>query len=255
MLVARAIVGSEVHYGEVCDGSFAVLRGDIFSGARRTGAVIPLTDVQLLSPVQPEHVWVVVGGFVGEGPPPRTTPRLEPKIVSHILGDRCEIRYRRTWGPLQSEVELALVVGTSVGPATTNFSDAVFGYTIFNDVTAVDLLTSGNVSLSKSIDGYAAMGPWIRSDVADEEIRRGLELTTRVNGRVVQSGTTARFRYAPLDVLQWLARFVTLKPGDVVSLGTPLPVAVMTSGDQLELEISGIGILRCTMATEESDSD
>lgn len=90
------------------------------------------------------------------------------------------------------------------------------------------------------MDGFCPIGPW----VSDEVDPAGLKLATRLNGKTVQQGDTADFITPIPQLLEFIAAAMTLEPGDVVATGTPAGVGPMIPGDQVEVEIEGIGVLK-----------
>jgi 2-keto-4-pentenoate hydratase/2-oxohepta-3-ene-1,7-dioic acid hydratase in catechol pathway len=203
-------------------------------------------------PVAVGRIWVVLGGFLdapGAALAPGTVPRLVPKVVTGVSGDGGEIRRPPgITGELAVEGELALVIGTELrdaGPAAA--LAGIAGYTCFNDATALEFLAQAEWSLAKSFDTFASVGPWIETDLAEDRIMQGLEITTRVNGDERQRGTTKLFKFRPSEVVSHLSRHSTLLPGDVVSLGTPPPPAVVCPGDRVEIEVEGLGVLHNTI--------
>jgi 2-keto-4-pentenoate hydratase/2-oxohepta-3-ene-1,7-dioic acid hydratase in catechol pathway len=149
------------------------------------------------------------------------------------------------------EAELAVVIGRGgrAIPRDRAF-DHVFGYTILNDVTARDLQRRHKQwFLGKGIDGFAPMGPWIVT--ADEIDGGALRVSCRVNGAVRQDATTADLIFDIPTLIEVISRSVTLSPGDIIATGTPEGVGIgfdpprfLADGDSVEVEISGIGVLR-----------
>ena len=84
------------------------------------------------------------------------------------------------------------------------------------------------------------MGPW----AADGVDPSGLKLVTRLNGTVVQQGSTADFITPVPQLLEFITAAMTLEPGDVIATGTPAGIGSMIPGDQVEVEIEGIGTLK-----------
>ncbi len=151
------------------------------------------------------------------------------------------------------EVELAAVIGRrGRNIAEAEAMDAVFGYTVINDVTARDIQQKkhgGQWFKGKSLDGHAPMGPWI-VPAADLD-PAGLRLVTRVNGEVKQDGNTRQMHFKLPRIIAELSLGLTLEPGDIVATGTPPgiggarnPPEYLKAGDVLETEIVGIGTLR-----------
>jgi len=209
--------------------------------------------------VGPGRVWVVLGGFVPPDDPvvpPGTLPRLVPKAVRSISGDGGEIICPAgPAGPVCVEGELALVIGREVhAPSRAEAVAAIDGYTCFNDVTAMEQLARGEWSMAKSWDSFASMGPRV-TGLDEDAITAGLAIVTRVNGAEVQRGDTRYFKFSPPDIVQYLSSYVTLLPGDVISLGTPPPAAPVQPGDAVEIEVEQIGVLHNVVIAEASGTE
>ena len=154
------------------------------------------------------------------------------------------------------EAELALVIGR---PArNVDAEDAlshIAGAMPFNDVSARDLQLQNTLWTSgKAIDTFAPCGPAL---VTLEEIEdlQTLGLRTRINGELLQQGTTANLIFGPAEVVAWLSRTMTLLPGDIIATGTPAGVGAtqgrfLRDGDTVEVEIDGLGALRNTVRAE-----
>jgi 2-keto-4-pentenoate hydratase/2-oxohepta-3-ene-1,7-dioic acid hydratase in catechol pathway len=198
--------------------------------------------------VAPGRIWVVLGGFVlPDNPvvPAGTLPRLVPKVVRAVSGDGGEIACPpATAGAVCVEGELALVIGREVHAASrAEAAAAILGYTCFNDVTAMEQLAQGEWSMSKSWDTFASMGPRVTTALGEDRIKAGLAIVTRVNGAEVQRGDTRYYKFLPADIVQYLSTYVTLLPGDIISLGTPPPAAPVQPGDAVEIEVEQVGVL------------
>jgi 2-keto-4-pentenoate hydratase/2-oxohepta-3-ene-1,7-dioic acid hydratase in catechol pathway len=152
------------------------------------------------------------------------------------------------------EAELAVVIGKGgrfIG--RDRALEHVFGYTVFNDVTARDLQQKHKQwFLGKGIDGFGPMGPWIVT--ADELDGAALRISCRVNGETRQDSSTADLIFDVPTLIETISRSVTLSPGDVIATGTPEGVGVgfnpprfLKDGDVVEVEIAGIGTLRNTV--------
>lgn len=238
MLIARALVDGREIGGTVDGESFDPDEGD----------PRPLSDVQLLAPVEPGRMLIMLGGFLADDLPgrlPGATPWLFPKVSPGCVGPGGQVHYPAHLTELAAEVEVGVVIGTTGSEiAPEDAWTFVRGLTCFNDFTASEYLRSGpDFGRAKSIPGLCALGPWIRTDLTQHDLDAGLELTTRVNGRVVQRGNTSRLRYAIADVVALASRYCTLQPGDVLALGTPPPPAPVSDGDEVTIEVEGIGKL------------
>jgi len=121
---------------------------------------------------------------------------------------------------------------------------ARLGFTCVNDVTARDLQKSdGQWSRAKGFDTFCPVGP----RVVEGLDWRTLEVRTRVNGVERQHGRTADMAYSIPVILAYISSVMTLEPGDLIPTGTPAGVGRLTSGDTIEVEVSGVGILRNTV--------
>jgi acylpyruvate hydrolase len=154
---------------------------------------------------------------------------------------------------LDFEAELAVVIGQRVHRATVdNALDAVAGYACFNDGTLRDYQRkTAQWTIGKNFDGTGAFGPWL---VTPDELpagARGLSIVSRLNGKVMQSSTTADMLWSVAELIAIISECMTLEPGDVIATGTPsgvgyarTPPVFMRDGDVIEIEIEGIGCLR-----------
>jgi acylpyruvate hydrolase len=154
------------------------------------------------------------------------------------------------------EAELALVIGRAA--KNVKVEDAlshIAGATAFNDVSARDLQMQNPLWTSgKAIDTFAPCGPaLVTLDEIDD--LGALGLRTRINGEVVQEGSTANLIFGPGELVAWLSRTMTLLPGDIIATGTPAGVGVaqgrfLRDGDTVEVEIDGLGALVNPIRTE-----
>ena len=118
--------------------------------------------------------------------------------------------------------------------------DVIYGYTCANDVTARDLQRAdGQWARAKGFDTFCPLGPWIETDLDVSD----LSLVTRCDGEVVQDGTTADMVHDVAALVSHASQAFTLLPGDVILTGTPAGVGPVVSGQRVEVEIEGIGIL------------
>jgi 2-keto-4-pentenoate hydratase/2-oxohepta-3-ene-1,7-dioic acid hydratase in catechol pathway len=246
--IGRASTPGGVAYGEVTGDSFLPLRGEPFTAVMHAGEEYPLDAVQLLHPVEPRRVLVILGGFLppGENTPPQgSTPKLFPKVVTEHLGPGDKIPYPGfLTGSLDMEAELALVIGRRARDVAADEAwESILGFTVYNDITASEFLALGDFYRAKSIDGFSSFGPWVTTDISRDDMRDGLAITGRVNGVQCQSGNTSRFKFDPGQVVSEASRYVTLQPGDLIALGTPPPAHPVQRGDQVEAEVERIGVL------------
>ncbi len=153
------------------------------------------------------------------------------------------------------EAELAVVIGARCKDvAEEAWREVVFGYTCVNDVTARDLQRAhGQWFKGKSLDDACPMGPWIVS--ADELDAQRLEIAFRLNGVEKQHSNTSQMIFPIPRLIAQLSLGMTLEPGDVIATGTPegvgfarTPPEFLRDGDEMCVEIEGIGTLRNRVA-------
>lgn len=239
--------------------------------ADATARSIPLTEVELLSPIpRPRKNIICLGlnyaehareslqtkGLTVEMP---EHPVVFTKNVTSVTGPYANV-------PLQSsitqqfdwEAELAVVIGR--GGRNIPEAEAlshVFGYTIVNDLTARDIQRRHKqFFLGKSLDGSCPIGPWIvtADEIADPQ---NLAVRCRVNGVIKQDGNTNQQLFSVARTIALLSEIMTLEPGDIISTGTPegvgfarQPPEFLAVGDVVECEISGIGYIRNRIVAE-----
>jgi 2-keto-4-pentenoate hydratase/2-oxohepta-3-ene-1,7-dioic acid hydratase in catechol pathway len=254
-------LGSALGDGIANIDGFVAAGGDAWAAARSALAdaddLGPLGDVPLAAAVQRPSKIICVGlNYVDHAAEVRLTPPAEPllfaKLPSTIAAPGQPIEWPEgLTEKVDWEGELAVVVGRPLRHATPKAAlDAVFGYTAANDVTARDLqFGDGQWTRGKSLDGFCPVGPVVVTpdEIADPQ---ALELTTRLNGEVVQHCSTADMIFSIADVLAFCSRSFTLLPGDLVLTGTPAGVGVsrtpslyLAPGDRIEVEVEGIGTL------------
>jgi 2-keto-4-pentenoate hydratase/2-oxohepta-3-ene-1,7-dioic acid hydratase in catechol pathway len=156
------------------------------------------------------------------------------------------------------EGELALVIGKGGRHiAAEHALEHVAGYTCFIDGSVRDY-QKFSVTSGKNFPGTGPLGPWLvtRDEIPDPS---RLVLTTRLNGKEVQHSPTDLLIYPIPQIIAFCSQFTALTPGDVISTGTPdgvghgrKPPLWMKAGDTLEVEITGIGVLRARIVDEEN---
>ena len=157
---------------------------------------------------------------------------------------------------ISTQLDWEVELGVIIGKAGKNIREAdamshIFGYTIINDITWRDVQRrhGGQFFKGKSFDGTCPMGPAIVT--ADALDPTNLNLSCRVSGVVKQSSNTKHMYFKIPKLIAELSRGMTLEAGDIISTGTPegvgfarTPPEWLKSGDLLESEIEGIGIMR-----------
>ena len=172
-----------------------------------------------------------------------------------LCGTGSEIRCPNFVKQLDYEIELAVIIGkTCKNVDEISSKDYIFGYMIFNDVSARDIqMRDKQFTRGKSFDTFAPCGPWITSveEIADVE---NLQLTTRINGQVRQNSSTKNMFINIPSIVSKLSQVMTLEKGDVIATGTPEGVALnnpdtpfLKDGDEIEMEIEKLGKIQNTV--------
>jgi 2-keto-4-pentenoate hydratase/2-oxohepta-3-ene-1,7-dioic acid hydratase in catechol pathway len=261
-----AVVGS----GDFVD---AVARWDDVREAVAAGVAgpgVPLADVELLAPVpRPRRNIFCVGknyleharefgssGYdhsagAGTDHVPGK-PVVFTKAPSTVVGPGADVEAHPTvTKELDYEAELAVIIGRGGRdiPASRAL-EHVWGYTAVNDVTARDRQRDHKQwFLGKSLDTHCPMGPWALT--ADELDLATTRVQCRVNGELRQDASTADLIFDVPTIIETISAGLTLEPGDVIATGTPAGVGIgfdpprfLTSGDVVEVAITGLGVLR-----------
>jgi 2-keto-4-pentenoate hydratase/2-oxohepta-3-ene-1,7-dioic acid hydratase in catechol pathway len=182
-----------------------------------------------------------------------TVPVIFTKASTAVSGPFDEVAVdRAATQQVDWEVELGVVIGRSGrNIAKADALSHVFGYTVINDLSARDLQQQHlQWFKGKSLDGFCPMGPMIvtADEFGDPQNKR---LQLRVNGTTKQDGSTANMIFQVDAIIEWLSKGLTLEAGDVIATGTPegvgmgrTPQEFLQSGDVVETEVEGIGVLR-----------
>jgi 2-keto-4-pentenoate hydratase/2-oxohepta-3-ene-1,7-dioic acid hydratase in catechol pathway len=267
--LARIEHQGEVYEAEVtCSGyviETALAPGRTARGALPAGAAVPESEVTLLPPAAPgkilgvgwnfrEHIKEMVdrtaaGDRVTEPPkedvPP---PILFFKPSSSLIGHRDAIVYPRDATRVEYEGELAVVISRDtrrVSPEEAR--KAVLGWTCANDVTERDLQGQDKQWWrAKGFDTFAVAGPYLETETPAPEAW----IRTRVNGELRQEGQVRDMFRDPFEIISLISQAMTLQRGDLIMLGTPPGVGELRPGDEVEVEIDGVGYLRNQVTLE-----
>lgn len=266
------------------EGGDAVLNA-IRSMATDLSAALPLSDVRLLAPLpQPIQIRDVlcfldhlrnagrVATAMGGGDPDSyempavfgEAPRYYKANRMCVVGPDHDILWPEGCNMLDYELELGIIIGKQGKniPATEAL-DYVFGYTIFNDVSARDLqmaeMASGlGPAKGKDFDTGNVFGPCIVT--ADSVDPSNLTMIARLNGDEVSRGNTSQMDHSIAEVISYVSQNETIYPGEILGSGTvPLGCLLehgrsLSVDDVIELEIEGIGTLRNRVVKPDSRS-
>ena len=203
------------------------------------------TGLGLLPPVRPGKIVGVGRSYRDhaaelDNPVPRE-PLLFLKAPSSVIGPRSPVVLPPQSERVDYEGEIAVVMGSRLRRADTKQAEvAILGVTCACDVTARDLQKrDATFARAKSFDTFCPIGPGVRVD-ADLEM---LEVTTRLNGEIRQQAAVEEMLWSIPEMLAYISQNMTLEPGDVVLTGTPAGVGPLAAGDEIEVEVPGVGCL------------
>ncbi len=244
----------EVHYGLLeLNQAVVVLDRAPWLGGNPTGAVLPPETYKLLAPCEPSKVVAVGKNYgahaaeMGEEVP--VEPLLFLKPSSAIVAVDDTILLPPQSQQVEYEGELALTIGTPCSNLLPKEAlNAIWGYTIANDVTARDLQRrDGQWTRAKGFDTFCPLGPWIVRDISPTAL---LQTSIERGGdrNLVQSATIDTMTFSPEQIVAYISQIMTLLPGDVVLTGTPAGVGILRAGDRVVVEIEGIGKLHNRVA-------
>ncbi len=231
----------------------------------QTGRSAPLDDVTLRAPIIPKKFFHTAGNFREHHEESERVNWSHPVLpwivffqnVDAIIGPEDPIVYPEAMtSELDYELELAVIIGKAgkfFSPAEAE--EYIAGYIVFNDITARDIqreeMKSGVFCLSKSIDTFVPIGPWIVTpDEVGDPSRLSMEL--RVNGEVRQRSSMSNMSVTVPEIISHYSA-MGYSPGDIVSTGTVSGVAgfsedaaslYLKPGDVVEAEIERVGVLR-----------
>lgn len=255
----------QVHHGIESDGTAWRAEGDVYEGLRRTDE--PADVAKLLAPVVPTQILCIGLNYRHHaeetGAPIPERPILFVKGVNTLQhpGDPIRIPTHAASHEVDYECELAVVIGKPCKNATRdNALDFVLGYTCANDVSARDWQIAwggGQWCRGKYFDTFAPLGPRLVTPDELPEPNR-LKIATVLNGERVQDWNTDDMIYDIPALIEFLSGSTTLLPGTVILTGTPHGVGMaakpprwLQPGDEVTIEIEGIGELTNPVALEE----
>ena len=239
-------------YGWLLDGKVGEISGNIFGRYQRKEALTPLSDVKLLAPSEPTKIVCVGRNYVEHakelGNEVPKVPLIFLKPPSSIISSGETIILPPQSAQVEHEAELVIVIGKRGRHVTAeNAKKIILGYTVGNDVTARDLQkTDGQWTRAKGFDTFCSFGPWIDTDFDSSDA----VITCRVNGQMRQMASTRDMVFNVGVLIAFISSIMTLEPGDLIFTGTPSGVGELKDGDEVSVEIEGLGIIKNKVKAE-----
>jgi 2-keto-4-pentenoate hydratase/2-oxohepta-3-ene-1,7-dioic acid hydratase in catechol pathway len=243
---------SRPKYGWILDNKVGEISGNVFGRYQRREAETPLTDLRLLAPSEPSKIVCVGRNYVEHarelGNEVPKVPLIFLKPPSSVIPSGGTIILPPQSVQVEHEAELVVVIGKRGRNITAEQARKhIFGYTIGNDITARDLQrTDDQWTRAKGFDTFCSFGPWIDTefDPADAVV------TCRVNGQMRQMASTRDMVFNVGTLIAYISSVMTLEPGDLIFTGTPSGVGELRNGDEVVVEIEGLGVLKNPVKAE-----
>jgi len=236
-------------YGIVDGEQLREIEGTPFGSWKKTDRLVPIREAKLLAVTDARNVYALAGNYQDHlaGLPPERLekykiPQFFMKTAACLCGDGDDILYPKDAGRVDYEGELVIVIGkTGRNIPKEKALDYVFGVTVGNDVSARDWQKDDiQWWRAKGSDTFGPCGPFIVSGID----YGNLDMQVRVNGEVKMKTNTKLMVHDIPNSVSFLSRHVTLQPGDLIFTGTAGKTQPIKPGDWVEVEISGVGLLR-----------
>ena len=240
-----------IGFGVLEDDRIVEHQGDMFADPAPTGATVPLSEVEVLTPTVPSKMVALWNNFHAlarklESPVP-DEPLYFLKAPNSFVPDGHTVQRPRSYaGKVVYEGELGIVIGHACKEVSESDAEAcIFGYTCVNDITAVELInkdpTFAQWVRAKSFDGFGVFGPVVATGLDPA----ALTVRTVLNGDERQNYPVSDMVHPPARLVSLISHDMTLLPGDVIACGTSLGVGSMKEPrNTVEVGIEGIGTLR-----------
>jgi 2-keto-4-pentenoate hydratase/2-oxohepta-3-ene-1,7-dioic acid hydratase in catechol pathway len=237
--------GSDPRYGVLDGDEYVVLAGDpMFAGFETLDERIPVDEVRLLAPVIPRSKVV---GVVEDPDDEDAEPTIFLKPNTAVVGPGDAIQVADGMGSVEANGTLVIVIGSVAKRVRAeDYAQVVFGYTIGNDVTAVDLMQAdGQWARAKGYDSFAPIGPLIETEL-DPTIA---VVETEVDGGGSRSGSIEALRYGIPQIVELVSDIWTLLPGDLIMVTVAGGGIEIGDGSTVSIAVDGVGVLENPVRT------
>ncbi|MEN9216139.1 MAG: fumarylacetoacetate hydrolase family protein [Gloeomargarita sp. HHBFW_bins_162] len=241
----RVQTGERVVYGKRgTDSTVQVWTTAPWWGGIATEEVLSPGTYHVLAPTVPSKIIAVGRNYIDHAAEMQATVPVEPVIFlkppTTVLAPGGDILYPAQSRRVDYEGELAVVIGQTARHLTPEQAvTAIWGYTIANDVTARDLQKQDEQwTRSKGFDTFCPLGPGIVPELSLQA-----QIETWLNGERRQAALLQEMVFKPPVLVSYISQVMTLLPGDVILTGTPAGIGAMQPGDEVEVRITGIGVL------------
>ena len=226
------------------DGGLYWLEGHVF-GDYHCGMLIEEAGLRFAPPVVPSKILAIGLNYKDHAAEMKKALPAEPlvfaKLPTTVVGPDDPVRLPLWAGRIDHEAELAVVIGRRASAVKAERAmDYVLGLTCLNDVTARDLQAKDvQYTRAKGFDTFSPIGPCIAVGVDPSN----LAIEGWVNGDKRQSSNTNQLIFPVPELVEFVSRFCTLEPGDIITTGTPSGVGPLKPGDRVMVKVEGVGSL------------
>ncbi len=256
MKMLRYSANDEIRFGILEeDGTVRQMTSCPWDSMEESGETTHLDNVRVLAPIGKPRLIGVGLNYLAHAEEGGQTPPDQPMLFmlpsTAILDPEEAIVYPKQGQNVHYEGELTVIMGKKARRVSeADALDHVLGYTCGNDVSErviqANEMANGCMLIGKGFDTFKPIGPYIATGLDSTN----LELTTRLNGEVKQHTNTDDLIFSVAQLIAYISEAITLLPGDVIMTGTPSGVGPVQPGDVVEIEISGVGVLRNPVVAE-----
>lgn len=177
-------------------------------------------------------------------------PTLFPKFADSLIGANDDVARPEETDALDWEVELVIVIGSDVRRATDEQAEAaIAGFTVMNDISVRDWqFRTIEWTQGKIWDSSTPVGPYLTTPDEVGGVRPALQVTTTVDGEVMQDDNTGTLLFDPVALVKYVSTVIRLRPGDLIATGTPAgvghardPKIYLDGGQQVVVTVEGLG--------------
>ncbi|WP_405378167.1 fumarylacetoacetate hydrolase family protein [Phascolarctobacterium sp.] len=223
--IVRRVQGSLQTFWQITDDTYA------------------MNEIRLLAPCVPTQIICVSFNYRKHaqacGAKIPQEPSIFAKAAHTVIGTGENIIWPEQVEELAYGAELGIVIKKKMkNVEPKDVHKYILGYTCANDITARDLQKKERQWLRcKSFDTFCPLGPWLETDLDPTE----LQIKLWLNGELKQDANTKDMIYNPYEILSYISKSFTLDAGDLILTGTPVGAGLMGEGDEVTVEIEGIG--------------
>lgn len=261
MRIIRYQKDDEIKRGILKDEKIFELEGDLYSNFSAGNEAANLEEVELLAPIEPPNIIAIGLNYrqhaVETGAEIPERPVIFLKATSSLTDPDSNMSLPKLApDEVDFEAELAVIIAKEAkNIETVEVDDYILGYSCANDVSARDCQKKLDKQWArgKSFDTFCPLGPWIETELDPGN----LKIKSILNGEIMQQSKTSDMIFNVQQLVSYLSHNMTLLPGTVILTGTPEGVGFaredevfLRDGDQIAIEIEGIGSLKNTVSKE-----